>query len=263
MAPPRPPEPPRDQGRQSRRRTRLLAGAVLAIGVAAFLGMAAGALSQVAPRRFTASEQAQITNWEYAARWRTLPAGTIFPASVRYQAPEVLGDDPSLTLTASRVGIARQSTCRGAADPTAARYLDEDGCAAMLRATYVDGTGSYVVTVGAAALPGIAQAAAAAKAINAEAKNGLGPSVHTVPLRGTPAAGFSNARRQLSHAVAAGTYVVIYAVGYADGRPRVPVAGDGYTDNEMTSAGAGVARAVLSVLAAPVPAPHCPGAPGC
>jgi hypothetical protein len=80
---------------------------------------------------------------------------------------------------------------------------------------------------------------------------------------GTLAAGFSNGRRQLSGVLSAGTYVVLYTVGYADTRPREPVAGDSYADGEMTSTGAGVAHAVLSVLAAPVPSPRCPGTTGC
>jgi hypothetical protein len=56
---------------------------------------------------------------------------------------------------------------------------------------------------------------------------------------------------------------VLYTVGFADTRPRQPVSGDSYADGEMVSAGAGVAHAVLSLLAAPVPSPHCPGTSGC
>jgi hypothetical protein len=57
--------------------------------------------------------------------------------------------------------------------------------------------------------------------------------------------------------------VVLYTVGYADPRPHEQVTEDTYADGEMTSAGWGVAHAVLAVLAAPVPPPHCPGTPGC
>jgi hypothetical protein len=131
----------------------------------------------------------------------------------------------------------------------------------MLRATYVDGTDSYVVTVGAAALPGTAKAAAAARAI--DSAGGVRSAVHTFPVTGTPAAAFTDKRRQLSGVVSAGTYVVLYTVGYTDTRPKEPVTGINYTDAEMTSAGVGVARGVLSVLAAAVPAPGCPVTPGC
>jgi hypothetical protein len=237
---------------------------VLAVGLVGLIVFGIEAWIQMAPRKFTAAQQQQITNWEYGKRWRDLTAGAIFPASVRYPPPESLDDDPSLTLSAQRVGIAKQANCVSAADPTAAAVLDRDGCAAMLRATYVDATDSYVVTVGAAVLPGAAQAAAAAKAISGDVPaGGLGPAVRAVPFGGTPAASFNDPERQLSGVVATGPYVILYAVGYADSRPREPVTKDSYADGEMKSAGAGVAHDVLSVLAAPVPPPRCPGVPGC
>jgi len=135
-----------------------------------------------------------------------------------------------------------------------------NGCAAMLRATYVDGTGSYVVTVGVGVMPGSAQAAAADRELPPVSRD---PGVHAVRFAGTPAAWFTNSRRQLSASVAAGTYVFFYTIGYADDRPRVPVAADSYADAEMTSLGRGVARAVDLALTLPVPAPHCPGTAGC
>ena len=92
---------------------------------------------------------------------------------------------------------------------------------------------------------------------------GSGPPCTPCGSQAPSAAGFSNTRRQLSGVLSAGTYVVLYTVGYADSRPREPVTGDSYAHEEMMSAGAGAARAVLSVLAAPVPAPRCPGTPGC
>lgn len=237
----------------------------MVLGIAGFLGSVAGLASQVLPRHFTAGQRQQITDWEFGQRWRTRPASAIFPASVSYSAPEALDDDPGLTLAAQRIGVASQASCTAAADPAAATVLDRDGCAAMLRATYVDKTGSYVVTVGAAVLPGAAKAAAAARAIAAaRTAGGLGPAVRTVPFKATPAADFTDRRRQLSGVISGGSYVVLYTVGYADTRPKESVSGNSYTDSEMTSAGTGVAHAVLTVLAAPVPSPSCPGTtPGC
>ena len=256
--------PPGPGGPPRRPRGRTVAIAVLAVGALGLACSLAGAASQKLPRKFTATQRQQIMDWEYGQRWRALPAGTIFPATVSYTAPSALDDDPSLTLSASRVGIASQATCASVTDPAAAAVLGRDGCSAVLRATYVDGTDSYVVTVGAAVLPGSAKAAAAARAITGQAgSDGLGPTVHTVPFSDTPAKSFSNGRRQLSGAVAAGTYVILYTVGYTDNRPKEPVSGDSYADGEMTSAGAGVARAVQSVLGAPVRSPGCPGTPGC
>jgi hypothetical protein len=252
---------PPDHGLLTRRRTRVLAITVLVLGGLGLVGFGIGALVQTMPRKFTAEQRQQITNWEFGQRWRDRPAGAIFPASVSYPAPTTLDDDPSLVLSAARVGVAKQASCASATDPAAAAVLGRDGCAAILRATYVDGTDSYVVTVGAAVLPGTAQAAAAARAI--DGADGVRSAVHAVPVNGTPAAAFTDKRRQLSGVVSAGTYVVLYTVGYTDTRPKEPVTGDSYTDQEMTSAGTGIARDVLSVLAAPVPPPSCPGTPGC
>jgi hypothetical protein len=250
-----------DRALLARRRTRKIAIAVLVLGGLGFVGFGIGALVQAMPRKFTAEQRQQITDWEFGKRWRDLTAGAIFPASVSYPAPAALDDDPSLRLSAERVGVAKQASCASATDPVAAAVLDRDGCTAILRATYVDGTDSYVVTVGAAVLPGTVQASSAAQAI--AGTDGVRSAVHAVPVTGTPAAGFTDKRRQLSGVVSAGSYVVLYTVGYADTRPKEPVTGDSYTDAEMTSAGAGVAHDVLSVLAAPVPPPSCPGAPGC
>jgi hypothetical protein len=253
--------PPPDRAPLARRRTRRIALAVLVLGGLGFVGFGIGALVQAMPRKFTAEQRQQITDWEFGKRWRDLTAGAIFPASVSYPAPAALADDPTLRLSAERAGLAKQASCASATDPVAAAVLDRDGCAAILRATYVDGTDSYVVTVGAAVLPGTVQASSAAKAI--AATDGVRSAVHAVPVTGTPAAGFTDKHRQLSGVVSAGSYVVLYTVGYADTRPKEPVTGDSYTDAEMTSAGVGIARDVLSVLAAPVPPPSCPGAPGC
>jgi hypothetical protein len=60
-----------------------------------------------------------------------------------------------------------------------------------------------------------------------------------------------------------GPYLVLSAAGFADGRPRVRISTDGYTNTEMFSFANGLARAVQKPLAAAPPAPHCPGAPGC
>jgi hypothetical protein len=262
---PREPIPTPDPGRAARpRRIRIAAFVLLLAGAIGLVAAMTGVATQLLPRRFDAVQRQQLTDWQYGQRWRTLPASKIFPASVGYAPSAKLGDDPALTLSARRLGVARQASCAAAADPTASRILDAGHCAALLRATYTDGTDSYVVTVGAAALPGTSAARVTAAAINrAPGRDGLGPTVHALAFSGTPAAAFSNSRRQLSGVLSGGGYVVLWTVGYADDRPLEPVAGDAYSDGEMTSAGSGVARAVLSVLAAPVPAAHCPGAPGC
>lgn len=257
------PEPSRWQRHRTPTST-VIAGLALALGLIGLIISGFGVATQVMPRRFTAQQQTQITNWEFGRAWRTLSAGAIFRPSVSYPPPAVLDNGSPLTLAARRIGIARPTSCRSAADDAAVAVLARNGCQTLLRATYADGTSSYVVTVGVAVLPSTAQATAAAAQLNDAAEvNGIEPGVHAVAFADTAAAWFTNQRRQLSGATSAGTYVALYTVGYADSRPREPVAGDNYAAGEMTSLGKGVAQAVLGKVGASVPAPHCPGTPGC
>jgi hypothetical protein len=256
--------PPGSRPRRRSPASTAIAGVALALGLIGLIVSIFGVATQVLPRRFTAEQQREIIDWDFGRNWRVLSASSIFPASVSYAPPAVLDGGSPLTLTAGRTGIAKQATCRAATDPAAAAVLVRNGCSAVLRATYTDGTKSYVVTVGLAVLPSTAQAAPAVKEIGRAADvGGIAPGVRTVPFTGTPAAWFTNQRRQLSGAIWAGTYVALYTVGYADSRPREAVSGDSYADGEMTSVGLGVARAVLSAVAPPVATPHCPGTPGC
>jgi hypothetical protein len=234
----------------------------LVLAMAGLAASAAGVAAQILPRKFTTQQQEQIMAWEAARRWRTTPAGRMFPATVSYQLSSY-GDTAAsaLPLVAYRVGISPQTSCSAASDPAAALVLSDDGCKAMLRATYTDGTDSMLVTVGVAVMPGPASArsAAARMAQGRAASPGLLP----VAFPDTLASVFGTGQRQLSWAVSAGTYLVMSTVGYEDGRPQVAVSSDPYADEEMTSLAEGIASAVGTPLGAPVPAPRCPGAPGC
>lgn len=243
-----------------------VAAIVLLLGAVGFLASAGGVATQLLPRSFTGAQRAMIMNWEVAKRWRDMPAGAIFAASVGYRPPAVLAaTGGQLTLSAHRVGIAKEASCRSALDPAAAAVLVREGCQAVLRATYVDTTDSYAVTVGVAAFTDSARAAAAGRRISAARPRGggLAPGVRVAMFPGTPTAYFTNGGRQLTGSTAAGPYLVMYAAGYTDGRPRVPITADSYADAELTSMGTGVAGAVASVLGGPPAVPHCPGAPGC
>ena len=63
---------------------------------------------------------------------------------------------------------------------------------------------------------------------------GCAAGVLVVRFRGA-AARLYDYNRQISASFTAGPYVVMYAVGYSDSRPRVPVSQDKYSDEEMTS----------------------------
>jgi hypothetical protein len=234
----------------------------LFVGIAGLAATAAGVSSQLLPRKFTAGQQQQIIGWEMAGRWRTMPAGQIFPASITYQLPgDALGASSQLPLQAYRVGISRQTNCRTGSDPAAAQVLIADRCTAVLRATYADETDSMLVTVGVAVMPGAdAARAAASKLSDGQAPQ---PGVRAVPFPATLARTFSDRQRQLSWAVSSGPYLIMSTAGYADGRPRVQMSSDPYSDQEMTSFATGVAEAVSAPLGEQPPPPQCPGAPGC
>jgi hypothetical protein len=139
----------------------------------------------------------------------------------------------------------------------------------MLRATYVDQTMSFVMTVGVAVLPSSGAADAASDGLSvtqlAAARDDAGALPAGVRIEHFSGANASmyDYSKQLSATMAAGPYLVMYAAGYADGRPRVQLAHDSYSQAEITSLAQGVATSVASTLGSAPPAPHCPGAPGC
>jgi hypothetical protein len=263
-----------DPGARGDHWSRAAAVIALILGVAGFAAAAFGIATQLLPRHFTASEQRQIQAWEVTRRWQTIPAGQIFPASVPYQlSAGVLQDTVPLNLAALRVSIAPQeSDCaKAVTSAPAATALRRNGCEAVLRATYVDATRTFVMTVGVAVLPNATAATSAdsglttprlAVARQASAQGRLPAGVLVVRFRGA-GAGRYDYNRQISASFTAGPYVVMYAAGYSDGRPPVPVLQDMYSDAEMTSMARGVAHTVARTLASSPAPPHCPGAPGC
>ncbi len=264
----------RDHGGSPGRGRRAAAILALILGLVGLAVSMTGVAIQLLPRQFSAGQQRQIEAWEVMRRWQTMPAGQIFPASVSYQlSAQVLQDAAPLDLGALRVSIAPQeSDCAKAVTSAAAgAVLRRNGCEAVLRATYVDATRSYVMTVGVAVLPTEAAAASAAGSLSparlAAVRDAVGvgrlsAGVRVVRFRGA-AARLYDYNRQISASFTAGPYVVMYAVGYSDSRPRVPVIQDAYSDDEMSSMARGVARSVANTLAASPTPPHCPGTPGC
>ena len=261
------------RGRGGRRR-RTAAILALILGLAGFAVSMTAVAIQLLPRQFTAGQQRQIEAWEVMRRWQTMPAGQIFPAAVSYQLPaNLLQGATPLDLDAFRVSIAPQeSDCVKAVTSAAVgAVLRSNGCQAVLRATYVDATRSYVMTVGVAVLPTEAAAASADSRLSqarlAVARDPVGAgrlSAGVLVVRfGGAAARQYDYNRQISASFTAGPYVIMYAAGYSDNRPQVPVSEDNYSDKEMTYMALGVADSVANTLAANPAPPHCPGTPGC
>jgi hypothetical protein len=258
------------RGGRGRRAAVLIA---LILGVVAFAISMTGVAIRLLPRQFTAGQQHQIMAWQVSGRWQSLPAGQIFPASVAYQLPATVLEEASpLKLNARRVSIAPQSGCaRAMTSAAAGTMLRQNGCQAVLRATYVDATRSYVMTVGVAVLSSDTAAATADRGLSqarlAVARNADGAGRHAAGVQAGSYNGVTaqlyDYTRQISDSFAVGPYVVMYAVGYSDSRPRLPVSDDNYSETEMTSMAEGVAQSVAAKLDAAPATPHCPGAPGC
>lgn len=254
-----------------RRRRRSAATTAALLGISGLVLSGIGISAQLMPRRFTPAQRQRIEAWDVARRWRTTPKTKLFPARARYELIGwPIGATGSLHLLARRLGIARQTTCAHAAAGSRqiVALLDHDGCKAVLRATYTDATSSMVLTVGVAVLGSENSALSAAHFLTGGVAKGQGDiSRHLVlgpvPVPDTPAAAFDTRQRQLSWVVGAGSYLVLATAGFADGRPKVPVASDSYTYQEMTSLARGVAVDIAIPLGAQPQVPKCPGGPGC
>ena len=183
------------------RRTGLTVVALIA-GLTGLAASLYGVAVALLPRQFTVGQAEQIMAWETGKRWRTWPAGKIFPPEIGYQLPAgSLGASSGLKLTAHREGIGTQAPCAAAADRSAGQVLDEQGCIMLLRATYADATGAFVTTVGIAVLPSSRASGEARDALTAppssaqgaspRASPGQGPGVHALAVSGTLAAGFA------------------------------------------------------------------------
>jgi hypothetical protein len=234
---------------------------LLAVALCGLAAGAAGVVRQLLPRQFSVTQRQQIMAWEISRRWRAMPVGQIFPAAAPYQVSgSALYSVQPLSLTAVRLGIASQGGCSAAVSEAAATILAHDHCTAMLRATYIDASGSMLVTLGIAVLPASGAAHQAYQQLSAPGNHLV---LRPLSVAGTPAASFRDNQRQYSFAVSRGPYVILATAGFTDGRPHLELATDSYYKQEMKGLANGLADAAASRLAAEPPVPRCPGAPGC
>lgn len=184
----------------------LLLAAMVCLAVAVAAGTAAHA---DLARKPTAAQRAAAAAEAVADRWRSMPAGRIFPATLSYSTSLLT------TETASRVGIAPQASCTEAIDPALARLAARDHCKAAVRATYLDQLQGVVYTIGVLAFPSPRDAGAFAAQLPAFAKS--------IPLRAlalpdTASSRFSPRARQATTVGHVGPFVVLTVAGYADGQ---------------------------------------------
>jgi hypothetical protein len=195
----------------------------------------------------TAAERSAAAAAAVASRWRSWPAGRIFPAGLGYLTTL------QTTETARRAGISAGSGCRSAIVAVAGRQALQDGCRAALRATYADQLQGVVYTIGVFAFASLRGAAAFLRALAADPPGGPAGSrpagsraagsrpaarFHTrgadsvlatekspwyglraLAVPGTAGARFTDAARQVMTGRQQGPYVALVVAGYADGRP--------------------------------------------
>jgi len=218
-------DPPKPAPR--RRRSSVAVLALIIIGVLAVASGAVGLMREL-NRPANPGEVRTATQAEVTTRWERLPAGKIFPRQLSYL------DSAGLSVRLTRSGIARPASCARSIDPAVARVLVANGCRTVLRASYVDPTGTLVATVGIAVFPSNAAAARAAQASSLGDRAGL--DAFSVP--GTAASEFGNAQRQLFGATYPdhGPYIFLTTAGFADGRVRTSGAADPALEDLTTAA---------------------------
>jgi hypothetical protein len=191
---------------------RWLPALIALLGLAGLVGAGIGIYLTVAPRPLSAAERTRYIDQGVSQNWLTRPTRSLFPATIGYSPDDDKG------AVARRVGIAPQAGCAEATDPQAARILAARGCVAVLRATYVDESAAFAVTVGVAVMPTFDAAGNAESAL--DHAGDFGPGVRAVGFPHTVTDLFGDAQREITQVQASGPYVILTAAGYTDGRAR-------------------------------------------
>lgn len=118
-------------------------GALLAIGGGALTAHAYSNAQQVLP------------NYEYGnVMWRDDPVDKVFPATLGGRGGYNGGLYDRKQALWNRVGISPETDCDKGLTRHTLKAAEDNGCKAVLRATYVDTTGNMVATVALVVLPG-------------------------------------------------------------------------------------------------------------
>ncbi len=235
------------QGVRYRRIFLALVGTIVVMSAVLVLLGTVGLLNETRSRPLTAAEQNQYKQEEIARRWQAWPATGVFPQEVKY-----MGLDKAQQY-ARRVGIAPETECGKAVDASVAGILDDRGCVTMLRATYVDQTATFVITVGVAVLKDEEARVAATEQLTQDDRVGVLP----VAFPGTVTERFGVDQRQRTGWVGAGPYVVFSTAGYADGRTRAAVAPEEILHSELWPAAKSIGNQIAYFLADPPKVPPC------
>ncbi len=235
------------QGVRNRRVFVTLLGVIIAVSAVVVLLGTVGLVAETRSRPLTPAEQNQYKQEEIARRWQAWPASGVFPEEVRY-----LGLDRAQQY-ARRVGIAPETECAKGVDASVAGVLQNHGCRTMLRATYIDQTASFVITVGVAVLKDEASRVSAAEELTQDDRVGVLP----VAFPGTVSERFGPDQRQRTGWVGAGPYLVFSTAGYADGRTRAAIPPEEILHSELWPAAKSIGNQIAYFLADPPKVPPC------
>ncbi|MEU6717703.1 hypothetical protein ABZ897_40090 [Nonomuraea sp. NPDC046802] len=224
----------------------LLSVIVVISSVVVLLGTI-GLFTETRSRPLTPAEQNQYKQEEIARRWQAWPATGVFPEEVKY-----LGLDRAQQY-ARRVGIAPETECGKGVDASVAGVLESHGCLTMLRATYIDQTASFVITVGVAVLKDEESRVSATEELTQDDRVGVLP----VAFPGTVTERFGPDQRQRTGWVGAGPYIVFSTAGYTDGRTRAAIPPEEILHSELWPASKSVGNQIAYFLADPPKAPPC------
>lgn len=226
--------------RPSRAWPALVVASALTLLCAVTAGVAASTAGSELTRGPNRTELEQAARQEIAQRWRTWPAGRLFPATLGYSA-EQGGEEK-----ARRVGISPKTGCSAAVDAKVVKALRKAGCRAVLRATYIDALQGVVVTIGVVALPDEFRALRAKRSF--PLAGGPVPGLRPLAFAGTVSERFTAGVRQAGSVRQSGPYLVLTTAGQVDGRPARAV---GEQRPSIFSFTADLADRVLAELSTP------------
>lgn len=220
---------------------------VLAVAAVDVLLGTVGLLQETRSRPLTLAERAKYVEEDVARRWQAWPVGMLFPEELEYTA---LGRGQQF---ARRVGVAPEASCGSVVDSSVASALREHGCLTMLRATYVDQTATFAITIGVAVLRDEETRVEASAKLPVDDRVGVRP----VAVSGTLTDTFGAAQRQRTGWVGAGPYIVFSTVGYTDGRIRDSVSAEEPLNSEMWPTAQSTAGRIARFLGEPPDVPRC------
>jgi hypothetical protein len=233
--PPRQVEPPARRGRAGR---VIALVALIVLGVAC-VGVGGTLLTRELTRGPTNAEEQAAVQELLATRWQRYRAGEIFTPTLPYSS-----SDEGANFKATLVGIAPAAGCRTALDPALAAFLRRYGCVTVLRATYLDYSGTEVVTVGVIVMK---STSAADVAIAEDGSLPASAGVRAVAFPGTLAGQFADPQRRFLNAISSlGTYLFLAASGYTDGR----LSGSQSSTPSLGDLSSGVIASLQTVLTA-------------